>query len=93
MYLDTLVSKLWGFKPSTLTPEGLSNLLTDFVSLAIAGFLFIAHPHEFSTDSTIRWMGAVALLVLMLYGFFPQMFRIIYGRHYGRYVEEGEDEE
>jgi hypothetical protein len=89
MTLDTLISKLWGFKPSTLTPEGLSKFLTDLASLTISGFLFIEYPHEISNDFTIRWMGAVALLLLMLYGFFPQMYRIIYGRHYGRYVEDG----
>jgi hypothetical protein len=44
-----------------------------------------------STDLTIKWAGAVALLLLMLYGFFPAMLRLLYGR-YEHTVIESDDE-
>lgn len=91
--LDTLIEKLWGFPPSKLTVDGSSKVIEDAMALAISGLLFINYPNELSTDLTIRWAGAVALLLLMLYAFFPQMMRLIMGRYYSHYIEEEEEEE
>jgi hypothetical protein len=89
--LDTLVEKLWGFSPSKLTPEGLSKLINDVMAMGISGFLLMNYPLELSPDLTIRWAGAVVLLLLMLYAFFPQMVRVMMGNYYNHYVEEGEE--
>jgi hypothetical protein len=86
--LDSLIEKLWGFPPSKLTSEGSSKLIEDAMALGISGFLFMNYPHELSSDLTIRWAGAVALLLLMLYAFFPQMMRLMMGRYYNHYVDE-----
>ena len=89
--LDTLIEKLWGFPPSKLTSEGSSKLIEDAMALSVSGFLLVNYPHELSSDLTIRWAGAVALLLLMLYAFFPQMMRLMMGRYYNHYVEEEEE--
>jgi len=80
--LDSFVAMLWGYSPSTLTINGVSKLIIDVFTLFIVGFLFVNYPHELSQDYTIRWAGAVALLLLMMYGFFPQMTRVMRGKYY-----------
>jgi hypothetical protein len=91
--LDSLVEKIWGYKPSTLNSHGVSTLLTDCMQVLICGFLLVAYPKELSTDLTIKWVGAVALLLLMLYGFFPAMMRLMYGTWYEHTTIESDDEE
>jgi len=91
MSLDTLIEKLWGYPPSKLTSEGSSKLIEDAMTMFISGFLFMNYPHELSSDLTIRWAGAVALLLLMLYAFLPQMMRIMFGKYYNHYVDEEEE--
>jgi hypothetical protein len=90
--LDSIVEKIYGYKPSTLTPDGLSGLAVDVMQLSVCGFLFINYPKILSDDATIRWAGAVALLLLMIYGFFPPMVRVLYGRYYAHYVESEDAE-
>ena len=90
--LDSLIEKLYGYKPSAITSSGLSVLLKDFMQIIVCGFLFMAYPKELSTDLTIIWAGAVALLLLMLYGFFPAMIRLMYGKWYEHTVIESDDE-
>lgn len=91
--LDSLISKLYGYKPSTITSSGLSMLLQDFMQVLVCGFLFMAYPKELSTDLTIKWAGAVALLLLMLYGSFPAMMRLMDGKWYEHTIIESDDEE
>ena len=87
--LDTLVSRVYGYPPSKLTLDGLSKLVIDFFQLFLTGVLFIVYPKQLSEDPTIVWAGAVALLLLMIYGFFPPMFRLLHG-NYEHYVDEDE---
>jgi hypothetical protein len=85
-----IVSKIWGFEPNKLTPSGVSAILTDLVTLIISFMLIMCFPKEPTSESMIQYIGAVVLLIVVIYGFLPAAMRLLYG-DYSQYVNDGED--
>lgn len=84
-----IVSKIWGFEPNKLTMSGIAAVAIDLFTLIISFMLIMCFPKEPTSEPMIQYIGAVVLLIVVIYGFLPATMRLLYG-DYSHYVEGNE---
>jgi len=82
-----IITKVWGFNPSKLTPSGVSRLFTDIVTMFICLLFIYYFPQAPASEYMLQWLGAAGLFLIMIYRFLPSMTRVFFG-NYEHYIEE-----
>jgi uncharacterized membrane protein YwaF len=85
----TISEKVWGFKLADLTYTGIADIMIDITKIIICLIIFWDYNYAFSETGTpntpntspLVWIGAVLLLAVMIYVFFPALTRLLYGRY------------